>query len=97
MRRRRHSRLPIFKLAAVAVAGFTTLTLAGMHTGASADVAAPPAPPAALAHIAELNRDAATSDSARRREEGIATVQAADAAADSHDRAVASRAAVARP
>ena len=97
MRRRRHSRLPIFKLAAVAAAGFTTLALAGMHGSASGEATAPAAPPAALAHIAELNRDAATSDSARRREEGQATVQAADAAAERHDRAVASGAPGARP
>lgn len=88
MSRRRHSRLPMFKLAAVAAAGFTTLALAGMHAIDSQDQADPAAPPAALAHIAELNRDAAAADSARRREEGQATVQAAD----SHDRAVAGRA-----
>lgn len=97
MSRRRHSRLPIFKLAAVAAAGFTTLALAGMHTGANADVAPQAAPPAALAHIAELNRDAATAAAARRREAGQAEAQAADAAADSHDRAAASGAPVARP
>ena len=97
MSRRRHSRLPIFKLAAVAAAGFTTLALAGMHTGANAVVAPQAAPPAALAHIAELNRDAATAAAARRREAGIETVEAADAQADSHDRAVESRREPARP